>query len=368
MDDHLDSIICLRPFYALELHIKGDVSACCPAWSKGMVGNIRKKTLAEIWNDKPLRHMRRMMLEGRWDKVCRPDCPAIMHYRITKEKIHLTNPDSHVITTDILAAVRSRQTILPTGPTWINLANSNVCNLNCIMCGREHYQENADLTTKAMSEVKGLLPGLRGLFLTGNGDPFARPDTRDLLLNFDAALYPELRIDLLTNGLLLPKYWDRVRHLNFGYLDISVDAATPGTYETIRRGGRWHDLLQAFEIVGSDSARFSRIMINMTVMRDNYREIPAFVELAARYGFGAGISRIRGKWGNQNIFTGGDPKIIDELRGVIVAAREKASELNVPFDCAGFGDILAGTTVPVTRKYKQMLVDNLVQIYYKVKP
>ena len=68
MNDPHDSVICLRPFYALELNIKGDVSVCCPALSKGMVGNTKKKTLLEIWNDTPLQQMRRMMLEGSWGR------------------------------------------------------------------------------------------------------------------------------------------------------------------------------------------------------------------------------------------------------------------------------------------------------------
>ena len=91
MNPHLDSIICLRPFYDLELNLRGDVSVCCPAWSRGMVGNTRKKTLLEIWNDKPIRQMRQMMLEGRWDRICRPSCPFIADYQKEQQKIDLSS-------------------------------------------------------------------------------------------------------------------------------------------------------------------------------------------------------------------------------------------------------------------------------------
>lgn len=367
MNDPLNSIICLRPFYSLELNIKGDVSACCPAWSKRMVGNVRKKSPLEIWNDRPLREMRRMMLEGRWEKICRPNCPTILNYRLSKQTVSLTHA-THLVTNEILAAVRSRQTVLSTDPTWLNFANSNHCNLNCIMCGREHYKDDAQLIAKIMAEVKELLPGLREIFLTGNGDPFARPDTRDLLLNLDGSSFPQLKINLLTNGLLLPKYWDKIRHLNFGDLDISVDAATQQTYQTIRRGGNWRDLLKALEIASGSRDRFRNVVINMTVMKENYREIEAFVELASRYGFTVGINKIRGKWGKQNIFTGGEPKVLEELRRCIVSAQQKAQKLNVPFNCSGFNDILTGKTIPSLHRYKQILMDNLVQVYYRLKP
>jgi sulfatase maturation enzyme AslB (radical SAM superfamily) len=366
-DTDVDSIICLRPFYSLELNLKGDVSVCCPAWSKGMIGNTKSKSLLEIWNGKPLQHMRRMMLEGSWEKICRPNCPHIMQYRMNGGKVLLADSDNYVITPDIISAVRSRQTNLSAGPTWINLANSSACNLHCIMCGREKYQDDDRRMKQEITEVRQLLPGVRELFLTGNGDPFARSDTRELMLNLDSSLYPDLKINLLTNGLLLPKYWERIRHLNFGCLNISCDAGTKETYEKIRLGGRWQDLIKAFEIISGARDRFSYIMINMTVMRDNYREIPAFVELASRYGFGVGINRVRGKWGEQNFFASADKKVLDELRSVITEAQAMAKSLNVHFNSSSFDDIMAGQALPVKERYQQLAIDLLRSIYHKLK-
>lgn len=366
-NDALDSVICLRPFYSLELNVKGRISVCCPAWSKSMVGNMRDKSLLEIWNDEPLQHMRRMMLEGRWEKVCRPSCPIIRNFRLTGKKDPLAHQSRELITNDILLAVRSRQTKLSTGPTWINFANSATCNLNCVMCGREMYHDDADLTRKAMREVKALLPSARELFLTGNGDPFARPDTREFMLCYDPSLYPQLKINLLTNGILLPRYWENIRHLNFGYLDLSVDAACRETYEAIRLGGKWQDLLRALEVAHQNRDRFSYINLNMTVMRANYREIPAFVELAARYGFGVYINRIRGKWGDQNFFTAADVSTIDELRGVIHEAKTVAEKLNVHFNASSFSDVLAGQRPPLHQRCLQTAIDNTKELYYKLK-
>jgi len=364
--DHLDSVICLRPFYSLELNMRGDVSACCPAWSKGMIGNTNKKSLREIWNDAPVRRMRQMMLEGRWETICRPGCPHIMKYRMTGEKIALGAPSEHVITEEILSAVRSRQTTLATGPTWINLANSTVCNLHCIMCGRDKVRGDSQLLQKEIAEVGDLLPGVRELFLTGNGDPFARSDTRDLMLNLDSSRYPDLRINLLTNGLLLPKYWDRIRHVNFGCLNISCDAATGKTYEAIRLGGKWQDLLQTLELIGGARERFSYRMLNMTVMKENYREIPAFVELASRYGFGVGINRIRGRWGEQNFFTAGDKRVLAELRQLIGEAQTRAKALNVPFT-SSFDDIMAGEVQPIGERVRQLAVDLMRAAYGRLR-
>ena len=126
--------------------------------------------------------------------------------------------------------------------------------------------------------------------------------------------------------------------------------------------------MKAFELISKARERFGNIVINMTVMKENYREIPAFIELAARYGFSAVINRIRGKWGNQNIFTAGDPRILEELKSIIIAAQGKAKELGVPFYSSSFNDILQGQTWSLAQRYNQIIVDNLAQLYYKLKP
>lgn len=366
MNQSLGPVICLRPFYALLLSIRGDVSVCCAAWSKRPIGNTKRKSLIEIWNDAPIRDMRQMMLEGKWEKICRPSCPYIMKYRLSGEATPIAEADPFAITEDILAAVRSGSTTVPYGPTWMSLANSTVCNIDCIMCGSKHHKDDTELIKRVSGEVKELLPGMRELFMTGNGDAFARPDTRELLFNIDSARYPDLKINLLTNGLLLPKYWDRIKNLNFGYLDMSVDAATPETYERIRRGGKWQDLMRTFETVSADRDRFSWITINMTVMRENYREIPLFVELASRYGFGVGINRIRGRWGDQNFFTSQESDVLDELRGLILDAQSRAQALNVPLNASTFNDIIAGEPLPRGERYRQLTVDFLRSVYYKL--
>lgn len=368
MDHQIDNIICLRPFYSLKVFLKGDVYVCCPAWPRGKVGNLKKKTLIGIWNDKPIQYMRMMMLEGRWEKICRPSCPVIINYRINKEIIYLDNLKPHAITQEIISEIKSKKIKLVTKPTCLELDNSMVCNINCIMCGREYFKNNTTLDNralvgKAMEEVKELLPHLREVLLAGYGDPFARPDTREFLLNLDPSLYPELKINLLTNGLLLQKYWDKIKNLNFGYIDISVDAATKETYEKIRRGGKWKDLLNAFDIIKDNRELFLDARINMTVMRDNYREIPLFVELASKYGFGAYISRIRGKYGSQNIFTSSDKKLFEDLRNIIKEAIDKSRSLNVSFT----EYVQPFIEMPWHQRYYQKGYDNLVYTCYRTK-
>jgi MoaA/NifB/PqqE/SkfB family radical SAM enzyme len=98
---------------------------------------------------------------------------------------------------------------------------------------------------------------------------------------------------LLTNGQLLAKYWEKIKHHNFSSITISIDAASRQTYEKIRRKGKWEHILAALQVVAENRHRFEDAEISMTVMKENYREIPAFIELARNYGVKASLWRVR---------------------------------------------------------------------------
>jgi len=337
----VESLICLRPFYALELHLKGDVSVCCPAWGRVIVGNIREKSLKEIWNDKPIRKMRSSMLADKWEGICRPNCPAIGEYLRSGSVYPLASAEANPVTAAVTAAVRRQQVHLETLPTSIGIANDRTCNIDCIMCGGRYFARDDSLVGRGVAEVRNLLPDLRELFLSGHGDPFASPDVRQLLLDLENNPRADLTVNLLTNGLLLPRYWARLKDVSFGYVNLSVDAATRETYEAIRRGGRWEDLLASLALLQRERGNVKRVIVNMTVMRENYREIPAFVELAAAYGCAACITKIRGEWGGQNIFSKSDGTIFAELKSLLSLAVERSITLGVHFDYSAFSDILA---------------------------
>lgn len=57
--------VCPFHFYSLVIKCNGDVVACCVDWSKGTkIGNVKEKSLSEIWTGEHLREFRKMHLEG----------------------------------------------------------------------------------------------------------------------------------------------------------------------------------------------------------------------------------------------------------------------------------------------------------------
>jgi hypothetical protein len=129
------------------------------------------------------------------------------------------------------------------------------------------------------------------LYITGSGDPFGSPFFRQWLQTMDHRRMPKLeRIHLHTNGLLWTKrIWDSIpdptRRLIRG-ATISIDAASDETYAVNRRGGEFKTLLDRLAMIGERrrDGPLDYLEFHMTVQRNNYSEMPAFVELGRRFG------------------------------------------------------------------------------------
>jgi pyruvate-formate lyase-activating enzyme len=65
--------VCPEPFSRLAVNFDGQVSVCCVDWSFGtIVGDLRRESLADVWNGERLRRFRLAHLEGRRGEI--PAC------------------------------------------------------------------------------------------------------------------------------------------------------------------------------------------------------------------------------------------------------------------------------------------------------
>lgn len=321
-------LICLHPFHFIQIFYD-KIYPCCPDWTKYSIGNIRQQSIAESWNSETARYIRRKMYKGEWEDICNPCCPYIATHRLTGQLISYENLEKYdCLTPELVEEIRNGNEYLKSSPTGFKIDNANTCNINCIMCSRNAHADDPVLIKKTDKEVFKYLPGARVVELTGNGDPFAIKHTKEWLFG-DYRYNPHLKFNLITNALLLPNYWDKIKHQRFGSLLISIDAATKETYGKIRVGGSWDTLQRSLSLIKDNRKRFESVTLNMTVMRHNYQEIPAFIAFAESYGFNVSFQRLRGMYGNQNIFEMNDVDALNELRNIIKNIPIKTINVNV---------------------------------------
>lgn len=259
--------ICTNPFDTLYVQSFA-YATCCPSWVSNdcRVYCERSDNPWLIWNAPPFQLLRNTVLSNEYSK-----CKYCVKWLdgLPQGKW----PDWC-------------QQEMFVGPKIINLANDMTCNLHCWSCRSKAIVEtNVEQKERIQNKLlNAFLPTARLLSLCHSGDPFSSAMHRRLLqrLNRDVAL-EQCEVELFTNGLLLPRYWQSLKHIhdNITRISMSIDAATKTTYEKTRLGGRWHQVIAALELLST--LQLKRFAINMVVQKDNFRDIPRFIELGLKY-------------------------------------------------------------------------------------
>lgn len=288
LSERRKSYFCRAPFEKIEISAKGDVHLCCPGWIRGPVGNLKTQSLDEIWNGERAREIRAAVTNGTFSECNSQTCPHLQAVD-TGAKLPAYSPIESFQNPSSDYARSLTQGFVPAGPMNVNAAFDLTCNLSCPSCRKElivwrpgmpEFQQ----AEKIANEVVKALPKIRRLKLAGNGDPFASRLYWKILTTIDRELHPDLRVFLHTNALLFTT--ERWKEMSKGHglidtVEVSIDAADGGTYALNRRGGSFDTLLDRLQFLAKLRSQNSirRLLVSFVVQANNFREMPAFVEL-----------------------------------------------------------------------------------------
>ena len=175
-------------------------------------------------------------------------------------------------------------------PTRLTIETTAICNLRCVMCPHsiDAVQRPNHMPLEILERLVEPMANAERAQLHGIGEPLASPALwRAIENNYfsaDAALTINTNLTLL-NARRLKKLMEIEAKLT---LNVSLDAATPRTYRRIR-GGEMEEVLANIRRLLAErrDADHPAIWINMTLMRENIGEAPAFVELGKALGVDA---------------------------------------------------------------------------------
>lgn len=268
---------CSKLYTWLEIDMWGKAWMCCPSWLPYPIGNVLENTLEEIWNGPNAQKLREQIFTGNW-KYCQHEfCPMIAS-------------DSLPLLSDIKNPPTT--TVAPL-PTKINFSNDESCNLKCPSCRVDKllftegplYERRKLVNDKIYDMLFGQ-PTDRNfsIHVTGSGDPFASRIYREMLQRIDGAIFPNLEVNLQTNGVMFTtKNWDRISkiHKNLKRCAISFDAGTKDTYENKTRiGGNWDLLIENCKFLDTKTLEYPNFSIayDFVVQVDNYKEMRRYAK------------------------------------------------------------------------------------------
>jgi MoaA/NifB/PqqE/SkfB family radical SAM enzyme len=170
-------------------------------------------------------------------------------------------------------------------PEVITLNHTDICNLQCIMCPRNKRQGKHRMDRAALEYLMHeLFPYARKAVLTtSDGEPLAV----DFDLLVERAIEYKVKLDVVTNGVLLtPDCYQGAREA-LDHINVSIDSHIPEVYEHIRQGARFsrlHENLMGIKETRSREKDDVLFSLSAVVMRSNIDHLAGLVEYAAEAG------------------------------------------------------------------------------------
>ena len=262
--------LCNAPFCAMAFSIGGLVSPC--GRNTNGQETITGKSISEIWNGNKFKQHRKNIKNNILSHAC-----CFCEDRLTN-KIYEQVPIQQFESFNIKRLGRK-------DIQSIQLITSNKCNLKCIMCNEifssqfekvDTYKQETIYNDAFYNEIIEYIPKLKELICIG-GEPFLINEYYKL---WDKVVEtnPQCKISVVTNGTILnDKIKEIVERANFN-IQISFEATTKETYESIRRNANYESVLKNIEYFGSLMKKQGKTLtIPACVLKQNRHEIPDLV-------------------------------------------------------------------------------------------
>lgn len=170
-------------------------------------------------------------------------------------------------------------------PSFLSIFLTTRCNLKCFICNRDGHKSE-DLKFENIYKLSNAIKHARKVDLTGWGECFLYPKFEDAL-NYIYSL--NSRNDLIfitTNGTRLSEHTAELLNGHLNSLIISLNAATPETYNREMKNGNFEKTLTAVRAFLSrlEQKERCKVELHFVAHTDNYHEIPQFVVLANKLG------------------------------------------------------------------------------------
>ena len=174
-------------------------------------------------------------------------------------------------------------------PWYVQIEVTTHCNMACYMCVRSEVIKHPrhlgfDDYRRTLDQISA-----PKLTLSGAGEPLLNPDIGKMIA---CARKRSIYVMIPTNGTLLrrPEMAETLTDSGLNILKISFDAATAASYQAIRRQDCFDEVIEGIErldeVKRDKGRRFPELRFDVVILKENCREIPDLIRLAAKLHIG----------------------------------------------------------------------------------
>lgn len=275
-------IICTTPFYNMQILTNGNIVGCCASYCRNYYfGNLLEKNLQQIWCGDKAKYFRNKLLNCDYSlcdlKLCR-----------NTDKCSLEDIKKYYDDKDIIKL-----------PEEIGIGYDTACNLNCNICPFHKKKNSEEDLTKLKKYEASFFPYLgncKVMSLSGAGDPFGSKYSMGLIRRVSEA-YPQIKFRFHTNAQLLSPntYFKLGLSKRVLSISVSVHAATQEAYKKVTGSEKFDRLQRHLKFYSwlKSKGEIQKLHLNYVVCTENYRDMPAFVEMAIAMGASVSFTQYR---------------------------------------------------------------------------
>ncbi|MCI0526123.1 MAG: radical SAM protein, partial [Nitrospira sp.] len=175
--------------------------------------------------------------------------------------------------------------VLESKPLTLDVAVTNDCDIDCIMCFTK-YMSHHDMSSEVFESVRQMFPYPMEIRWNDAGEILATKNPEYYLDIINEIRPPKSYVS--TNLLTADKYIEKIVAGGLTHISVSMDAATPQTYRSIRVGSNFERVVNNLKLVKAfkeqKKTEIPYITLVFVAMKKNIHELPLFVELAHEVG------------------------------------------------------------------------------------
>ena len=269
----------------MSVDTNGNVILCgCLGWMPVTIGNLFQSPLQDLLDSALAQDIRQSIINGSYEYCNEKTCGIINNNQLNSIG---TVPDNVIPLLE-----NSKKFILP---YEIVIAGDLTCNLSCPSCRTRVIKQSPEQIEKQKQLGKILSQNIFtnptdqkiNLTLSTSGELFASSMLLSFVSSIDFDKFPNVTLKVQTNGLLCEQNWHKLgtAQSRIENITITFDAARAETYEILRRGGTWKELVAAMKFL-SNKKRDTGMIFNtrMVVHQQNYQEMLEFYNFSLEYG------------------------------------------------------------------------------------
>ncbi|MDR2390553.1 MAG: hypothetical protein LBE84_02575, partial [Planctomycetota bacterium] len=318
---------CRYAFSRLIVAVQGVFCCVCSPFITLPLGNILVQSCEEIWRSAVAKIFRLSIVNHTYCFCRLPFC----NERDKEKPVRQQYGTADIAPAEVLQTVE--------------FAFDCTCNLRCESCRDRAMHGNAGKIHEKIADsllASPLVNAAESCQCCGGGEVFFGKGFEKLLFSDQAPVRREGVI--LTNlQLFSEEKWRKVReHFRRIRFLVSMDGATPETYERIRRGASFAVLMKNLRLVSAlrQAREIETFTLNMVVQRKNFGEMPEMVKIADSLGADAmNFVKIM-NWGTYSdrqyhdeisMFESDDETMMPELREAVHAILNSKHKASVAF-------------------------------------